>query len=614
MASRALEAEPATQRSSARRRKVGETGRLHLDRHLPFLVVHRRSVGEAASRSLARRVALNSPAYLIWDEGDDDEEALSLLDQLAAELGSPEQALLVMTVEDLQQLPEGEASTELTPFLAVVAGGNSTAEERARRALVRALEAIEIDLRSPRLIEHPIAPGHWLARALRERPALTHSLLVSLPRIHLREDGGIFPLVAHELAVAAGDALLRAACAYMDDGAGAAPAHYRSLGRSAFLKAALRADEKLAQIAGSFDFLLSVSPINTTAALQQFIENGEQVDPDFRYRPLTVNPDIVKRRLYNLDFSRLEDPLLERLFNDKRHEIDAQLTMLATRNTPAFRPASLFLYGPVQEALLSDAHKVLAAPRPRRVAGGSIDAPAIAAAAKELISSYNRPGAPFDASVEIRDDISGLMVTGNRLLVGASTIMPGARLEALLSHEVSTHLLTFINGASQGLSIFRSGLARYEGIQEGLGVFAEWAVGGLTSTRMRLLAARVVAVNAMQHGAEFMDTYRLLHDDFGFSVGGAFGIAARVHRSGGLAKDAIYLEGFRAVVDHVAAGGMLTPFWLGKIALTDVPAIEELLQRGLVHAPRFLPAYLDRPSVQQRIQQLKTGLGLERLL
>jgi hypothetical protein len=84
--------------------------------------------------------------------------------------------------------------------------------------------------------------------------------------------------------------------------------------------------------------------------------------------------------------------------------------------------------------------------------------------------------------------------------------------------------------------------------------------------------------------------------------------------SGGLAKDAIYLEGFRAVIDHVAGGGSLMPFWLGKIAGSDVPAMEELLQRGLVHAPLFMPEYLSRPNVQHRIQRLKTGIGLDQLL
>lgn len=582
---------------------------------MPFLVAHRLAAGEDAGQSLARRVALNSPAYLVWEEGPDDRFAFEWLNRLASELSEPDLPMLIVVVEDLQQPPESEGSQQLTPFVAVIGGGDGSAGAlRARQALTDAIEAIEIDLRRPVVVEQPPEPSHWLRASGSHAALLNDALLFALPRIHVRDDGGAFPQIARELAAACGDAILQAAHAYLDDGTGKAPEHYRALGRSTYLKAALRIDEKLARIGSSFDFLLSVSPINTADALQQFIADGEAVAPVFRYRPLTVDPDKVKRSLYRLDFARLEDPLLERLFTEKRHEIDAQLTMLATRNTPAFRPASHFLYGAVPAALLDDARRLLALPKMRRAKDGFALAPALSGAARGLIESYDRPDASFVANVEIRDDVVGLMVTGNRLLVGSSAKVSAARIDALLSHEVSTHLLTYVNGAAQGLSIFRTGLANYEGIQEGLGVFAEWAVGGLTRERMRLLAARVVAVDAMQHGATFMDGYRQLRRDYGFSVAGAFGIAARVHRSGGLAKDAIYLEGFRAVIDRVAGGGQLTPFWLGKIAASDVPAIEELLQRGLVHAPTFLPEYLARPAVQERILRLKTGIGLDKLL
>jgi uncharacterized protein (TIGR02421 family) len=608
------QSEPLTDRHGARRRKVGESGRLHLDRSLPFLVLHRRHLQDDSSGSLARRVALNSPAYLVWDEGPDDAVAFDLLVTLTDELSEPGLPLLVMALDDFALPPEGDASTNLTPFVATVAGGKSSREHRARDVLIESLKKIEIDLRHPEVVFESIHHDHWLVTALSGMTDRSDPMLIGLPQIHRRDGGGVYPQIAHDLAVACGDALLRTACAYLDDNSGRAPDHYRSLGRSAFLKAALNADEKLGRIAASFDFLLSVSPINTTAALEKFIADSEQVMPTFRYRPLTVDPDAMKRRLYRLDFARLEDPLLERLFTDKRHEIDAQLTMLATRNTPSFRPASMFLYGSVSTKLLEDARRILDLKRPRTARGETVTASEIANAARDLIGSYSRKDAFFDAKVEIRDDVTGLMVSSNRLLVGSSTAMPAARLEALLAHEVSTHLLTFVNGATQGLSIFRSGLAKYEGIQEGLGVFAEWAVGGLSITRLRLIAARVVAVDAMQRGAEFMETYRLLRQDLGFSIAGAFGIATRVHRSGGLAKDAIYLEGFRAIVDHIASGGPLAPFWLGKIALTDVPAIEELLQRRLVHAPTFLPSYLGRPDSMSRIAKLTSKIGLDSLL
>jgi hypothetical protein len=442
----------------AHRHKVGETGRLHLDRRLPFLVVHRLPADTDDATSIARRVARNSPAYLVWNGGPDDEPALRLLDKLAGDLGEPGSPLLVIALDDLAQPPASDESPTLTPFIAVVAGGRSTRERRAREVLMKSLGKIEIDLRRPKVLDRPIESDHWLVRALSGEAARTDPLLVSLPQIHRRDDGGVYPQIAHELAVACGDALLRTACAYLDDRKGRAPAHYRSLGRSAFLKAALNTDAKLGRIAGSFDFLLSVSPINTTPALEKFIGDGEQVVPKFRYRPLTIDPDAVKRRLYRLDFTRLEDPLLERMFTDKRHEIDAQLTMLATRNTASFRPASLFLYGAVSKNLVDDARRILGLPKSRKRRGALITATEIASAARDLIGSYSREDACFDAGVEIREDVSGLMVTKNRLLIGSATSMPASRLDALLSHEVSTHLLTYLIGAWLGLSFFRWGL------------------------------------------------------------------------------------------------------------------------------------------------------------
>jgi uncharacterized protein (TIGR02421 family) len=306
--------------------------------------------------------------------------------------------------------------------------------------------------------------------------------------------------------------------------------------------------------------------------------------------------------------------LLERLLSEKRREIDYQLTLLATRNTPGFRPASMLLYGTVSRQLLSDAHAILGAVKPGMTRGKKIGAHDVAAAANDLVSRYRSIDERFQAKVEVRDDVSGLLVSGDRLLISSATSMAESRLDALLSHEVSVHLLTYFNGSTQGLSIFRTGLAQYEGIQEGLGVFAEWAVGGLTSSRLRLLAGRVVAVEAMIEGAEFIDVYRRLTNDLGFSKRVAFDLCARVFRSGGFAKDAIYLKGFRAVMDRVATGASLDAFWLGKIAPEHVDAIEELLLRGLLHAPVFVPDFLERDDSKSRIARLREGLAFDRLL
>jgi uncharacterized protein (TIGR02421 family) len=465
---------------------------------------------------------------------------------------------------------------------------------------------ISIDLRHCKVERTPFAPllPKAFDRALNQIKGVERlSLLV--PQIHRRPGGGEYPGIAHDLATGVGDALLRAACAFLDDGKAQAPVHYRALGRSAYLAAALKADRKLDKVARSFDLLLSVSPIDTDRAFDRFIAEGEGKLPHFHYRPLTVDPDEAKRRLYAIDFRALEDPLLEQLLREKRHELDAQLTMLATRNTPAFQSASIFLYGAISADLLQDAAAILSSGGSSQPRGESVGARQIAAAAAALAQSYRAIDPAFAPDIQVRDDIAGLMVSGKKLFVGTNIVVPANRLQALLAHEVSIHLLTHFNGAAQRLTIFRTGLAGYEGIQEGLGVFAEWATGGLTRSRMRLLAARVVAVAAMERGAGFIEVYRTLTRDHGFSKRGAFGIAARVFRCGGFAKDAIYLQGFRAITSLVAAGAPLNPFWLGKIALAHVSAIEELLQRALVRPPLFKPLFLEDEAAKKRIAGLR---------
>ncbi len=238
-----------------------------------------------------------------------------------------------------------------------------------------------------------------------------------------------------------------------------------------------------------------------------------------------------------------------------------------------------------------------------------LDCDTVAAAARDMIGGYRSAYPDFDASVEIRADIpAGLLVSGNRLLVSRDTRIAPNRLTALLSHEIGVHLLTYFNGSAQGLAIFRSGLAGYEGMQEGLAVLAEYLVGGMTIQRLRLIAARVLACDAMLAGAPLPDTFRLLHKDFDLDARSAFNVVLRVYRGGGFAKDAIYLRGVLQVLNHLKAGGSLTPFWMGKISAAHFGAIEELKSRGLLRAPRVEPVFLSSEATKPRLRRAMAGL------
>ena len=133
------------------------------------------------------------------------------------------------------------------------------------------------------------------------------------------------------------------------------------------------------------------------------------------------------------------------------------------------------------------------------------------------------------------------MVSGDVLLIGPETKVQRARAEALLHHEVGTHLVTQANGSHQPVKVLGVGLAGYDETQEGLAVLAEIACGGLTAFRLRQLASRVLTVHRMIGGATFAEAHAaLVADDF--PPASAWTTVMRVYRSGGMnAIDAVVL-------------------------------------------------------------------------
>jgi uncharacterized protein (TIGR02421 family) len=588
-------------------------GRAYIDRPLPFLVIARHAADDALG--LARRVATISPSNLAWPQAEAaDDAALDTLRTVLARQRAHGEPFLVVSLYDLPlDATLDEESSRLEPFRFVLSASADAPAQAAASRLTEALEDVRIELRKPVVesIDHAREDA-LLDPVLDDVPDLSR-LSLGIPQIQRvrGQRDRIYPQIHSHMQTAVFDALLQACAAFVEASSGDAPAHYRAFGRSRMVEAALQVDHELDRISRSFDFLLSVSPINTSEAYDQFQADKCAKAPRFRYRPLTVSPEQTKRDLYAIDVHAAEDPVLETLFSEKQRELDLQLLMLQSRNTPDFRYTSLLQYGPVEQALLEQAHAILdqVAPGSRPAADTTpVDCNAVETAAKSVIARYRSQAPEFEGDVCLRGDIGmGLMVTGQQLLVSTATRMPRGRLDPLLQHEIGVHMLTAVNGNRQPLGIFGSGLANYEGIQEGLGVFAEFLVGGLTDARLRLLAARVLVVEAMLAGAGFVDCFRLLSDQHAFMPRSAFNIVARIFRSGGLTKDAIYLRGLQQVFAFVARGDDLAPFWFGKIAEHHVTVVDELLQRGLLRAPLATPEFLSRPIAHRQLQRIREG-------
>ncbi len=425
--------------------------------------------------------------------------------------------------------------------------------------------------------------------------------------------GTVFPRVLRLLRRSVTVALRRGLYEFAHNQTAHRPRHFHSLGRRLVVKAVWDVDRILAEVSESFDFLLQVTPANGAQAWSEFKRKRFNQAPAFVYRPNPDEPLVLKRKLFRAPVERIEDPALAIIFSEKMDEIDRQITMLQERNTSRFLPASIQLYGPVEDDLQALAEEVLTAiPAGSREpsAGPPVGAAEFARRAEEEIALYRQSLPEIGATVQVRPDVTGLMVSRGNLLISARSKIPASRVEALIQHEVGTHVLTYHNGKVQRLRHLYAGLAGYDALQEGLAVLAEYLVGGLSRPRLRLLAGRVVAARDMIDGASFVEVFRELDVTHGFSQRTAFTITMRTFRGGGLTKDVVYLRGLTQILNYLANGGQIESLFIGKIGAQHIPVIRELRWRGVLKAPPLLPRYMNSPEALDRLEHVRGGLSV----
>lgn len=374
----------------------------------------------------------------------------------------------------------------------------------------------------------------------------------------------------------------------------------------------LAVDHHLSLLAQSFRFLLDITPVDADDHRDDFLA-GRDPEPEFTYRELEAEPDVVRAELHAVDPGQVEDPVLGQLLRAKHRELELQLDMLEARDTDDFLPLSVELYGGVSPSLRTQAEGLLAAITETEPTDGTLDAEQFLALALEEIGCYRDEDPDLDMHAEIRSDVNGVMVSGDVLLIGPETKVQQARAQALIHHEVGTHLVTHTNGSHQPIKVLGVGLAGYDETQEGLAVLAEIACGGLTAFRLRQLASRVVTVHRMIAGASFAEAHQALVED-DFPEGSAYTTVMRVYRAGGMTKDAIYLRGLVELLEHLGSDGSLDQLWLGKFSLRDLPLIGDLEGRGLLRPPRVLPRYLLDPAAHDRLDHAAGTDDLSTLL
>lgn len=591
-------------------------GRVHIDRQLPFLCLYRLPTNRGDVGT--NKFVLAEASYIIADEALTDNGLGKLVEAIARTISEECGAFLLVEVWSMC-MPEEESGfspqnhREAFTIVSKKRGLLTPEIETMKNRLSR----IKIDdLRASISIKYTTAITPQEMQPIIDTRSLsgTTSYMLGLaikPIYHDQEGVELYPFELSKLQKCISKALKKTFFTFVKKHTTAVTSDYRELGRKGVTEAVYEIDDAMAKIEDSFDFLLQVSPVNSKEAWKEFQASDFKETPAFYYRPRPFDPSLVKRELFKIPIEEIEDPVLSEIFIQKRDEIDRKLTMLNDRGAANFLHGSMQVYGGVEEDLLKTSMEILEAisnvepdKKPKEMA----DAIEFARAAKKEIAYYKEICPAVDAKVEIRDDIaSGAMVSGGNFLIYRWSSFPKDRIEPLIHHEIGTHVLTYFNGLSQPFKQLHTGLQGYDEMQEGIAVLSEYLCGGLTLNRIKILAARVVAVHAMIDGATFVETFHLLKNEYGLLPKTAFTVTTRVFRGGGLTKDAVYLRGFLHIFDYLKDGGKLDLLFVGKIAANHIPLIQELLLRKILIAPPLSPRYLEDEEALKRLDMIRNG-------
>ncbi len=583
------------------------SGLIHIERKLPFLLVYR--LKEGISRDMViENLIKNEASWMVIPE-----QMLphyrGLLKKLVKRLSDEFGAFLMVEVwpgtknygpaaniagfqlYGPQELPE--TASPLKKHL----------EGMKLAGLVSQVWSIDSDNRCPVHLE-PLLER----KDLKKMECLLLGLQID-PFYRKSQTGKTFPLLERRLYSEFSMAFKKAVFDFVKVQANHTITGFQSLARRDIMPQVWEIDRQLVEIDSRIKFLMLVSPVNGNRAWKEFKKSRYKKTPVYHYRMIPEDPELMKRTLYNIRVEDIDDPTLGFLFREKRAETDKMLSMLIERESADFFYGSLQLFGGVENQLLDDAKNILdAVPANKNDEdenGEYYDAKDFAELARQELRYLQQQLPQVKDRVEIKDTIDSMMVDKGVFYIPKKTRIKKKRAEALIQHEIGTHVVTFYNGINQPLKLLSSGIPGFEELQEGIAVLSEYLSGGLSAGRMKVLAGRVIAVDSLVNHHDFVKTFELLVDEYDFMPKHAFFIATRVYRGGGFTKDAIYLRGFLALLKYLKEGNSLEPLLIGKIRQNYLPVVEELISRKVLKPLSIKPRYLTHKESLERLADIK---------
>ncbi len=348
-------------------------------------------------------------------------------------------------------------------------------------------------------------------------------------------------------------------------------------------------DQSLAQIDNKIKLLYHLRPLNLESEKDKFFKN-ENYNPQFEYPSLKFDPLELIEKLNKIT---LDDSPLGKIFLGKKQEISNKIRLLESIDESSFTDLSIKLFGRPEEHEIKECDDFLNQLNLSKKEEKFLNLEEASKKFEEVFKEYGLK----NWKVKIKENMVADCVSGknNSLFLREKALFTKERIEALIVHEVETHILTAENGKLQPYEIFNRGFADYLITQEGLAIYNIEKQKDTNPNAKYKALLHVITINEAINRS-FAETYSKIkkynipkEQLFRSTVKAKRGFSNTAQK-GAFTKDYIYYKGYNQIKEFVKNGGNIKDLYFGKINIKDIEIVKNL--QG-VTPPKLLPKWLN---------------------
>lgn len=370
-------------------------------------------------------------------------------------------------------------------------------------------------------------------------------------------------------------------------------------------------DRYIDDLVKKIELLSYVNPINIEEEKQKFFASKYLTDPTFVYPKRDFDKFKLHKELFTQPIHLIEDEKLRNLYEEIIYFYSGLIQCIETIGEgKKFYYNSLHSFGTPFEKDVENAKFILHFEE-NDVEEEIFEPKFSAVEAEQQFRDFSKQY-DFTYQIKTSDRMGAIAMVLNNiktLVINNNHTFSENEMAVLNNHEIGVHMVTTMNGLLHPLKIFAHGFPNNVETQEGLAVFSEYMSGNLTVKRLKELAYRVIAVDSLEKGYSFSETFRLLHNNYNLEKEKAFSITLRTHRGGGFTKDYLYLTGLKKVYDYYHAKKDLSLLLTGKVSLEYADDIKELIDKGYaVKSKHYTDAFLQNNNTNKTVDFILSNL------